>query len=189
MKLRLRFLLSLIIACSTIGSVSAGYDTDAVNNAWLDWTNAERAKYWVQALSMSDSLNMTALDWSKYSSLRWYIDHRRPGQINYYDYKKINAWFGSEWISFKNVKWTTFSESIWWNVFVCKKDDCTQDLIKSIRSTFDMYLREKWKKYAPHFNSLVNKWFKQIGVWVTLDPKKKRYYITIHYATEVVALK
>ncbi|EKE30165.1 MAG: hypothetical protein ACD_2C00033G0006 [uncultured bacterium (gcode 4)] len=176
------FTLSLIF----FSKASASYDLNAINHEWLGWTNEIREKAWAKKLTMDEKLNSTALSWSEYSKQRWFIDHKRPGQKAYYDYKKIWSWFSSKWVAFKKVKWSTFSESIWWNTYRCSKEDCTQDISKAIHKTFDMYMREKWKKYKPHYNSIVNPQFWKAWIWIALDESKRKYYITIHYWTEVL---
>lgn len=71
-------------------------------------------------------------------------------------------------------------------MYSCKSTDCTDALIKAIRSTYDMYLREKNKKSRPHYNALINKNFRVMGLGVVIDEKAKTYYLTVHYGTEVV---
>lgn len=161
------------------------YDIDSIKNSWLIWTNNERNIVWIDNLFMNEKLNSTSLEWSTYSKNRTYIDHKRPWQKSYYDYYKILNWFNSKWLYFKNVNRTTFSESIWRNNYFCKTDDCTEVLRTSVYKTFSMFLREKWKKYAPHYNSMINKNFKNIWVGIVLDEIKKKYYITIHYSTDI----
>jgi hypothetical protein len=185
MKFRLYFL-AFICSLFLHQITFAETDFSKVQADWLTWTNNERSLHWAEPLVINEKLNSTALDWSAYSKQKWSIDHKRPGQKSYYDYKRIWSWFNSKWVQFKKVKTVTFSESIWWNVYFCKTDDCTQNISDAVYKTFAMYMKEKWKKYAPHYNSLVNKQFKQVWIWVVLDEAKHRYYLTVHYWTELI---
>ena len=185
--MKLKFLFSIIlVAFVLVSKANANYDPEIVKNNWLSWTNEERLKVWVSSLVLNENLNKTALDWSTYSKNRWYIDHKRVWQKSYYDFKKIWSWFNSEWVSFKKVNRTTFSESIGWNTYTCNTSDCTTQVSNAINKTFVMYMREKGKKNWTHYQSMINKYFRQIWIWLVLDETKHRYYITIHYWTEVV---
>ncbi|MDD2487044.1 MAG: CAP domain-containing protein [Candidatus Gracilibacteria bacterium] len=165
------------------------YDLPEIQNKWLEWTNTERSKYGLPDYQISEALNITASSWSEYSKSRGYIDHKRPGQKLYYDFNKIGGWFNSKGVSFQKVSKTTFSESIGWNVYSCKKDDCTERLLSAVKTTFEMYMREKGKKYRPHYNALINKDFTVVGIGLSVDEKKHKYYITIHYGTKVLVKK
>jgi hypothetical protein len=43
---------------------------------------------------------------------------------------------------------------------------------------------EKDKAYKPHYNSLMNQYFKEIGLGIVLGNGK--YYLTVHYGTELL---
>ncbi|EKE28754.1 MAG: hypothetical protein ACD_3C00018G0003 [uncultured bacterium (gcode 4)] len=185
MKLK-SFLFLFAISLLFFSRTSASYDISVIQQNWLGWTNEVRENAWVKNLIVNENLNSTALSWSEYSKTKWHIDHKRPWQKAYYDFKKITNWFSSKWVSFKKVKANTFSESIGWNNYRCTKEDCTQDISKAVYKTFEMYMREKGKKYKPHYNSIMNPLFSQIWVGITLDESKRKYYITVHYWTEVM---
>ncbi|EKE26549.1 MAG: hypothetical protein ACD_4C00245G0003 [uncultured bacterium (gcode 4)] len=190
MKSLFKILIWITFLTIYIPNLSASnYNIETVRNKWLEWTNSERSNYWIKNLTYNAFLNSTSQNWSDYSKTKWYIDHKRPGQMLYYDYKKILSWFGSKGVNFKKINSATFSESIWWEVYRCNKKDCTQDLISSVRKTFNFYMKEKWKKYSPHYSSIIGKNFNQIWLWISIDDKKWRYYLTVHYATEVLAKK
>ena len=138
---------------------------------------------------MNEELDYSAVTWSETALKRGNITHKRDGQKAYYDYKKIGDWFKGLGLQFKNVNKATFTENIGWGVYKCPADanaDCTEQMKKAIRTTFDFFLKEKGKKYRPHYNSLMKNEFRKIGVGLTVDEKKHRYYLTIHYATELV---
>jgi len=117
---------------------------------------------------------------------RGYINHKRAVGDAYYDYNKIAKRFKNRGLVFTKKSWVTFSESIGYWYFSCKKTDCTEDLVQATKSTRKMYMKEKNKKSKPHYNALVSKYFTLMWVGVVVDEKKKSYYITIHYATQII---
>lgn len=156
-----------------------------IRDAWLEWNNELRASLNLRPYALDDTLNITAGNWSLYAQKRGFIDHRRSSADLYYDYSAIEQWFRNFGVTFTNVHSKTFTENIGWGVYQCKRTDCTRQLIKAMRSTFDFYLSEKGKKSGAHYNSLTNPDFTVIGLGVALDASKKRYYITVHYGTKV----
>ena len=80
----------------------------------------------------------------------------------------------------------TYSENIGYGPFNCSESDCTDELIANIRSTFDFYMSEKDQSYRPHYNSVMNAYFKEIGLGITIDESQNRYYLTVHYGTELL---
>ncbi len=135
---------------------------------------------------INEYLNATASNWSTFSVLRGTIDHRRSPKAAYYDYGAIEKWFAGKGLEFANVGGKTFTENIGWGPFRCPESDCTGPLIDATRSTFDFFLSEKGSNGA-HYRSLVNPQFTQIGIGVALSPTQGRYYLTVHYGTEVTS--
>ncbi len=164
----------------------ASVDMVEVNRVWLSWINAlrSRQKCGLKPYSQSNTLDRTALLWSTQAVTRGSISHKRPGQTAYYDYTIIKKWFADQGVTFTG-KGTVFTESIGWGTYSCKEKDCTQKLIKSLRTTFDFYVREKGKKSRPHWNSMVSMQFTQLGVGIALDSVHGRYYVTTHYGTTI----
>lgn len=160
-----------------------GVNLSVVQTTWLSWYNAERAKVGAAPLSIHPSLNKTAQAWSETAKQRGYIDHKR-GTNTYYDYNRIKSWFGQQGVTFTGGG-TTFGESIGWNVYSCAGNDCTGTLTSAIRSTFNFFAGEKGKAYRPHYDMMVNRAYKYIGVGVAVDPKTRKYYLTAHLATGV----
>ena len=157
-----------------------------VEQTWLDWNNDLRKDLGLSGYTIDTRLSTTALAWSQQAQSQKSITHKRSKKDWYYNYKGIERWFANRGITFKNINRVTFSESIWYGGYNCKSEDCTDTLIKSIRSTYDMYLREKNRKSRPHYNALINKHFRVMGLWVVVDEKAKTYYLTVHYGTEVI---
>lgn len=166
------------------------FDADRVEKAWLEWTNTERTLVWAPTIASHSGLTQTAKIWSVESEKRGEMSHKRTNKSSYYDYKEIEKWFSNQGLKFKNVSRKTFSESIGYGVVKCPKEgDCTDALITATKSTWKFFMSEKWKQYAPHYKAIVMPEFHLMGVGVELDKSSKRYYITVHYATEIVGDK
>ena len=166
-------------------SLADEIDMDEVREAWVWWNNEMREDLGLKPYSISQSLNQTAVNWSKIALQRWDITHKRSLSDSYYDYKKITSWFANQWVEFKNISWKTYSESIGRGRYTCKPD-CTQGLIEWIKSTHKFFISEKWKSYSPHYNAMVMPQFSMIWVWIVVDEKAKKYYLTAHYWTQVI---
>jgi uncharacterized protein YkwD len=172
--------------CNHIGDdMPPSVDMDRVRQAWLNTLNTERGKEGLHSYTLNDQLNRTAADWSKYMRDRGYIDHKRPGVTEYYNYNNIKQWFLDRGLDFANVYRVTFSENIGAGSFSCSLNDCTNHVIANMQPTFDMYMAEKYKEYKPHYSSVMNGYFNEIGVGVAIDGSKM--YITTHYGTEIIS--
>jgi len=169
----------------TTDDVLSKINMDQVRTAWLKWYNDARAAEGKHAFKYNEYLNWSAKKWSQYSSDKGVMSHKRPGQTEYYDYKIITQWFADLGITFKNINRITYSENIGRGTFRCSDSDCTQELIDTIRSTFDYYMAEKTKDYRPHYNSIMNP-FNEIGLGIVIDEKSGQYYLTVHYGTELL---
>lgn len=161
-------------------------DMAKVRVSWLAWYNSERMKAGLQPYTYNNTLNKTAYIWSTYSKDIGSMSHKRPGQEAYYDYNIIKEWFRNLGVEFENVSTVTFTENIGWGPYSCSSADCTQNLIDNVRSTFDFYMAEKDKADRPHYNSVMNKYFKEIGLGIVVDTAQKKYYLTVHYGTKIL---
>lgn len=165
-------------------------DLNKLRQTWLNWNNAARKEAGLNDYARNIDLAFSATTWSNRAVQKGAINHQRDGQSAYYDYNKINAWFKNLGLQFKNVKRATFTENIGWGYYQCPADtkaDCTEALTKAIRTTFDFFIGEKNKKYRPHYESLMKPEFKIIGLGIALDQAKHKYYLTVHYGTEIVS--
>ncbi len=162
-----------------------------VRDAWLSWYNTARAQNGLKPYVYNEALNETAANWSFYSEKKGSIDHKRAGQKSYYDYKKVGAWFASKGVTFatRTSGNSDYVENIGWDYYSCSKADCTDDLIASIKSTYNFFIGEKNKKYRAHYESIMNKSYHEIGMGIAVDPAKKKYYLTVHYGTDVIVPK
>lgn len=173
-------------ACALMPSGSNGVlkaDMLEVQKEWLGWYNAERAKVGAPALVLVEPLNTSSQVWAETAKKRGYIDHKRGNNV-YYDYQRIKSWFADLGVTFTG-KGTTFGESIAWNVYSCSDADCTEELTKAIRSSFNFFAGEKGKAYRPHYDMMINSAYRQIGLGVSVDPVSKKYYLVTHLATGV----
>ncbi len=174
--------------CNPLGeNVPSSIDMAKVRAAWLGWYNDVRAADGLYAYKYNEQLDRSAIVWSEASEAKGMMDHKRSPGDAYYDYNKITAWFADLGLVFKNVNRVTHTENIGWGMYKCSKSDCTDDLIKSIRSTFDFYMAEKDQSYKPHYNSVMNAYFKEIGLGIAIDQATGKYYLTTHYGTEIIS--
>jgi len=164
-------------------------DVTKVKNTWLWLYNNVRANLNLKPYYYKTELQSTALDWSETSKNRWDMSHKRNIWDSYYDYNKITSWFKDRWVVCKNINRTTNTENIWWGYYSCNDWECTDELIESTKDVFNMFLSEKGKSYNAHYRSIVQPYFRQIGLWIKLDEYKKwqfKYYLTVHFCTEVL---
>ncbi len=159
-------------------------DMTAVRNAWLGWYNDYRATQGLSPYTLDTSLDTTAGNWSLFAAKRGTISHKRTWKAAYYDYDAIEQWFAAKGLTFKNVSSRTFTENIGWGIYDCDSADCTQEMIDSIRTTFDFFMSEKGKANSSHYNTIVSPQFTKMGVGIAVDPATSRYYLTAHFATD-----
>lgn len=176
--------------CYPLGEdLPSNIDMDRVRATWLGWYNEVRSAAGLHAYTNNDQLARTAIVWAENAEQRGYMDHRRdPGDV-YYDYWKITDWFKDLGLEFKNVYRVTHSENISWGVYSCDSGqaDCTDELIDGLRPTFDFYMAEKGKDYSPHYDSVMNKYFNEIGLGIAAEPSSNKFYLTVHYGTEITS--
>lgn len=184
--MKLKILLFIFTFFISVNQVGAYYNMDKVIGNWIKWTNEERRKHDTWDIKINAELTKTAFERANYSKSKWSISHKRAGQKSFYDYNRITSWFSSRGLVFPKVWGSAFSESIWWNTYSCNEKDCTEELSEAVHKTFATYLKEKWKKYSPHYWAMINKNFTQIWVWIVVDEVKHKYYFVAHYATRVV---
>ncbi len=162
-------------------------DYEKIKLQWLNWHNKERIELWRPVYSYDEKLNNTALEWSDIQKERWWSSHKRDTNDSYYNYQKIVKWFKNRWVSCEKSWRITITESIWYNSYYCNDNDCNDELIKSLKSVFNRYMKEKWKSNNPHYKSIVHKNLTKIGAWISIKENKNHYnyYITTHYCTKL----
>ncbi len=171
-------------SCSD-ANLPSSIDMSEVREEWLAWYNTARDQEGLHAYSYNDSLNYSSTVWSEYSRDAGVMSHNRPGQTDYYDYSIITQWFADLGITFENHSGVTYSENIGYGTYRCSDSDCTQELIDSSKFIFDAYMEEKGTPYTGHYDSVMNKYFNEIGLGYAIDTEKEVMYLTVHYATEL----
>ncbi len=179
---------SQVSACLNINvDPPRNVDMAKVRDTWLSWYNDARAKNGLAPYVYNEALNETAANWSFYAVKRGFISHQRAGQASYYDYRKVGSWFASKGVRFADGGGRSdYVENIGWDYYSCSKADCTDDLITAIKHTYNFFMSEKNKKYRAHYESIMNSDYHEIGLGIAVDPVKKRYYLTVHYGTDVI---
>jgi uncharacterized protein YkwD len=163
MKQVVAFIISLITAltnstpiesenCMELGEVlPANINMEVIRETWLEWYNAERLALDLHEYTLNDQLNRTAIAWSEISEDRGYMDHKREGQTEYYDSRKIRDWLTDLGIEIES---SLFVENIAWGMFNCDQADCTQQLLNSIEYSFNFFMDEKGTDYTAHYDSV-----------------------------------
>lgn len=176
----------VLSSCADVNLPST-IDMSQVRQTWLNWYNTARAGNSLHPYIYNDYLHYSATVWSEYMKDTDKMSHNRPGQTDYYDYSIITDWFADLGLAFKNVSGVTYSENIGAGTYRCNDSDCTQELIDSIENIFNGYMAEKGTSYTAHYDSMMNGYFKEIGLGIALNPVKEWFYLTVHYGTELLS--
>lgn len=169
----------------TVSSNIPWVDMNRVRSTWLDWYNTTRKSLSLGGYSYDSRLDATAADWNRvFAAGKWENHHRRNPWDSYYDFPVIDAWFGARGINPKVINRAKNTENVGYGYYSCTASDCTDELIASIRSTYNFYMSEKGKSYDAHYRSIVQPYFTKIGLDIIVVPGERRYYMTIHYITE-----
>ncbi len=160
-------------------------DMNRVRSTWMSWYNVTRSALSLQNYTWDTRLDSTAHDWNiEFAKGKWQNHHRRNPWDSYYDFPVIDAWFSARGINPKVINRAKNTENVGYGYYSCSQSDCTDELIASIRSTYDFFMSEKGKSYDAHYRSIVQPYFTKIGMDIIIVPGERRYYMTIHYITE-----
>lgn len=162
-------------------------DKQKALNYWLDLNNTERSSRGLYDYVFHESLNTSAQNWSEYQKSISFATHKRDSDDEYYDYHKINTWLKNNGVVCENRDKFTHTENVAWWWYVCREDDCTEELQTAMTRTFDFYMSEEPDNW-PHFRSIVNDYFTQIWVGISIEETQQNYfefYSTVHYCTQV----
>ncbi|MFC1600137.1 S-layer homology domain-containing protein [Patescibacteria group bacterium] len=171
--------------CQPLGEdLPANIDMDQVRAEWLEWYNTERRSLGLHEYTYNDQLNRTATQWSKTSRDRGYMDHKRDGTTDYYDYYGIMAWFSDLGLEFEDGM---YSENIAWEYYNCDVNatDCTQEFTDAVKKGFNFFIEEKGTDYTAHYDSMVSSNYNIIGFGAAADDDENKYYLTVHYAKAI----
>ena len=163
----------------------SGVDMSRVRSTWLGWYNDTRWSLGIGSYSYDTRLDSTAHDWNiRFSEWRGTNHHTRNPGDGYYNFAIIDQWFIARGVNPKIVNRAKHTENVGYGYYACSSSDCTDSLIRSIRTTFDFFMSEKEKAYDAHYRSIVQPNFSRIGLDVIVVSAEKRYYLTVHYITE-----
>ncbi|RKW24355.1 CAP domain-containing protein [Candidatus Gracilibacteria bacterium] len=147
-----------------------------ISKYWLSLYNVERAKLGLKPYAYDERLQNSANTWAKISGERGYYSHKRAKGDVYYDFWKIQNWFKQNGVDCKIENRTGAVENIGFGVLQCKSGDCLEETKKTVKKTFDMYMREKGKKNSSHYDAIVSKNLNYLGFGIYKKPIGKNSY-------------
>jgi len=164
-------------------------DIDKVNEElirenWLKWVNQARKSSNLEIYQYNYDIEYPALLWSEKAVKLGTITHQRETK-NYYNYHEILSWFKKLGYEFNPKNNVTVVENIGWGYYKCNDDDCTEELTKSIKTTFDFFISEKNRKYRPHYDSIMNPNYNYASIGIAIDKATNKYYLTTYYFTKL----
>jgi len=68
--------------------------------------------------------------------------------------------------------------------YECKKSDCTDELIKSLKTTRDGLIMKEKNTKGSHYRAATMAHFTDMGIGIEIQPSQKRYYVVLHYGVE-----
>ncbi len=169
-----------------IATAAPTVDVQKVATSWLQWNNDLRSSLQLDPYVLDARLSATAQEWSDKAIGAPSFDHKRSEKDSYYNYEGIENRFAQRGVKFKNINRATFSESLGYGYFSCKKDDCTEDLIKAVKTSWTFFMSEQ-AAFGIHYKALVHPYFQLMGLGVSIDWQAKKYYLTLHYASDIVS--
>ncbi|MCX6823854.1 MAG: CAP domain-containing protein [candidate division SR1 bacterium] len=173
------------IASSISGMNILKVDLAKVRDTWLALHNTERKTKSLTPFTYSAALEGTASTWAQHLADIGTTTHKRKNTDGYYSYTNIKDWFLHQGINFSTEEKSgqpLFTENIGWNIYSCKKTDCTDDFIKAIKKSRTFFMSEKGSSYTPHYNAIVGN-FSTIGLGVAVVGNK--YYLVTHYTQDL----
>lgn len=158
---------------------------EKVKTTRLQRHNQERQSLKLKEYIYDTKLESTAIQRANYLRSINGTTHKRTSADRYYNYDTIINRFSSLGVNFNQGGGTLFSESIGRWIYSCTKADCTDDLIKAIKSTFKFFMSEKGKASQPHYKGIINKQFTKIGLGIAYNAASKKYFLVTHYSVDV----
>jgi uncharacterized protein YkwD len=156
-------------------------DRDRFQDHRVSQVNTLRSKLSLSPYQVDHRLQQIAQNRSHRARTLGMISHRRPGSQSYYSYPEIIKWFTNQGVSFRGTG-TLVVENIWYGYLKCRQLDCTDQLIQASQSTWNFFLKEQHKTYQPHYHSMIDNRYKFVGVGLSIDLDRNRYYLTAYYS-------
>ena len=176
-------------------------DMDRVKEAWLTWVNDLRASKGLPPYEYHKLLDHTSQEVADYLAVKYpkarptnLATHEKPGQTtNGYSHSYLTKWFKERGVYTVAKGRSNHTENTGYSYYRCEKEDCTDEMIRALRTTFAYYKNEeRFLSYAPsralHYKSLVNPNYKYIGLGLATSPNANRRWSVLHYMTELQAM-
>lgn len=164
-------------------------DIQKVKDTVLGRHNDERRSRGVTPYSYHSDLEKSATTWANLlnTEARTSNTHTRKSWDWYYNYNSITAWFNELEIFFPNAGGgkAAFSESVGRGYYKCSSSDCTDALIKQLKTTRDFFMSEKGSNWS-HYRAITMSHFTQMGIGISIDEARKRYYLVLHYGMDPI---
>ena len=163
---------------------------DKVKKQWLNRHNIQRKKLNLNMYSIDERLNNSSYEWSQISQDKWVMEHKRHYYDEFYDYMEIEKWFNQRDINCEVINRTTTSESIWRFGYFCSDDNCTEELLESLKVIFDIYMNEKktGRNNNAHYRAITHPNITKLWIWISIQETNEKdyygYYVTSHYCTK-----
>ncbi|MFA7717477.1 MAG: CAP domain-containing protein [Candidatus Absconditabacterales bacterium] len=175
------------VGTHSFAATPANVDMSKIKTTWISRTNGERKSLKLTSYTGNTLLDTSAQQRAEYLQTLGKTTHQRLTGDGYYNYRSIQSWFALQHVGFSNAEGTMFSESLGRGYYRCTQADCTDALIKAIKSTWNFFMSEKYKKSRPHYNAIVSKNFNSVGLGIAVT--KNRYYLVSHYGKNVMKIK
>lgn len=139
-------------------------------------------------LSLDPKLMQTAQERAEYlakNTIAAANVHKRSPEDGYYDYSIIKQRFADHNVSFINDSGITFSESVAYEYVKCPDDNCDKELLEATKKARQfLYESEKARSWV-HYRAIIQPRFQKIGIGIAINKETNRYYIVLHYGTEI----
>lgn len=174
-------------------SEGGAVDNQIFNNYWLEKVNGVRNDLGMEPYNLHQWLVRAAQDRSDYSKSLWSISHKKYWSTSYYNRALIQQYVESKGVVFTDKPGTKVVENIgWWYVY-CPfgspwdsdrnvDKNCTSQILEATESTRKFFMDEKWKRYAPHYKSMISSQYTEAWFGVAIDHVTHRYYFTAYYS-------
>lgn len=165
-------------------------DMNRVAYTWESWLHSLRNQESIDSsISYDSSLDSLAKEWSQFMKTHWWRTHKRFPSSAFYDFNEIRERFLERGYNFDPVAGHVVVENVWEGNLYCTSGDCTDDILRSLKNTFDYFVKEKWQAYTAHFDTMTNSYLTKFSIGIALDTQKNKIYSTMYYMSHVPTYK